>query len=207
MRKSLARVVTLASAATVVAACSSRKPTPPVTPTVSTDAGADAGAVVVADAGAPPADAGAVAVAEAGAPTTTTSPAEALVDNAIDLAIAAAATRAAPKMDKDGFSSHATLAEGGHFAMMINLAPDRCYTIIAHSPAGAVSQLDLKLYGPPFFNVEAGRSAPGDKNTPVIGKGAQALCPIVPILMPYKVDVAATKGAGRIGVQVYARNK
>jgi hypothetical protein len=205
MRKSLAIVVTLASVAAF--ACSSQKPNPPITPTVSTDAGADTGPVVVADAGAP-VDAGAVAVVpDAGATTTVGSPAEALVDNAIDLAMTAAATKAAPKMDKDGAPSHATLAEGGHFSMMINLAPNRCYTIIAHSPTGAVSQLDLKLYGPPFFNVEAGKSATSDKNTPVIGKGAQALCPIIPLQVPYKVDVAATKGAGRIGVQVYARNK
>jgi hypothetical protein len=207
MRK-IAIVVTLASSAALVAACASKKPNPPMTVTVSTDAGfgaAETGAPVAPEAS----DAGvAAAPPDAGAPPGVVgSPAEALIDGAIDLAIGTAALKSAPKMDKDGVASHSTLAEGGHFSMMINLAPNRCYTIIAHSPTGAVSQLDLKLFGPPFFNIEAGKSATADKNTPVIGKGAQALCPIIPLAVPYKVDVAATKGAGRIGVQVYARSK
>ena len=70
-----------------------------------------------------------------------------------------------------------------------------------------VEKLDVKLYGPPLFNIEAGKSGATDKNLPVIGKGTTALCPIIPLAVPYKIDVAATKGAGRIGVQVYARNK
>ncbi len=208
MRKSLAIAITL-SAAAVVVACSSNKPAPAVAPTpVMPDAGEEAGAVgAPEDAGAPGADAGPAFFTgeDAGAPAAAV--AEAALDSAIDLAIATAAPKLAPKMEKEGAPGRATLKEGEHFSMMITLAPNRCYTIIGNSPAGSVEKLDVKLYGPPLFNIEAGKSGANDKNMPVIGKGTAALCPIVPIPVPYKVDVAATKGAGRIGVHVFARNK
>jgi hypothetical protein len=110
-------------------------------------------------------------------------------------------------MEKEGQPGRATLTEGEHFSMMINFAPNRCYTIVGHSLPGSVEKLDMKLYGPPLFNVEAGKSGANDKNMPVIGKGTAALCPILPIPVPYKVDVVATKGAGRIGVHVFSRSK
>ena len=213
MRKSLASILPLASAVVLFAACSSKKPNPPMTPTTpEMDAGAEeAGAVAPMD------DAGAMPAADAG-PTFFTGggdagaagpPAlgEAALDAAIDLAITTAAPKLAPKMAKEGESGRATLKEGEHFSMMVNLAPNRCYTIIANSPPGSVEKLDVKLYGPPLFNIEAGKSGANDKNMPVIGKGTAALCPIIPIAVPYKIDVAATKGAGRIGVHVFARNK
>ena len=212
MRKSLATVLTLVSAVALFAACSSKKPNPPMTPATPADAGAEeAGAV------APAAAAGADLAADAG-PTFFTGGGdagasgpvalgEAALDTAIDLAITTAAPKLAPKMTKEGESGRATLKEGEHFSMMVNLAPNRCYTIIANSPPGSVEKLDVKLYGPPLFNIEAGKSGANDKNMPVIGKGTAALCPIIPLAVPYKIDVAATKGAGRIGVHVFARNK
>ncbi len=212
MRNRLATVLTLSSAVVLFAACSSKKPNPPMTPSVpQTDAGAEAD-----EAGAPLDDAGAAADdagptfftggGDAGA-TGPVALGEAALDTAIDLAITTAAPKLAPKMDKEGQPGRATLKEGEHFAMMVNLAPNRCYTIIANSPPGSVEKLDLKLYGPPLFNVEAGKSGANDKNMPVIGKGTAALCPIIPLAVPYKIDVAATKGAGRIGVHVFARTK
>jgi hypothetical protein len=156
--------------------------------------------------GTPPPDAGApFFTGDAGA--VAPSFGEAALDAVIDLAITTAAPKLAPKMEKEGAPGRATLKEGEHFAMMITLAPNRCYTIVANSPPGSVEKLDVKLYGPPLFNIEAGKSGANDKNMPVIGKGTTALCPIIPIAVPYKLDVAATKGAGRIGVQVFARNK
>ena len=214
MRKSLATVLTLASAVATFAACSSNKPNPPMTPaSPQADGGVEAGA---GEAGAPLADAGPTFFTGDAGPTFFTGDAgatgpvaigEAALDAAIDLAIATAAPTLAPKMEKEGQPGRATLKEGEHFSMMVNLAPNRCYTIVANSPPGAVEKLDLKLYGPPLFNIEAGKSGPNDKNMPVIGKGTAALCPIVPLAVPYKIDVAATKGAGRIGVHVFARNK
>jgi len=187
MRKSLATAIPLLSAVVLFAACSSKKPMP-VAPTTTPDGGA------VVDGGAM--DGG---LADAGG--------DAALDAAIDLTITTASPKLAPKMEKEGQPGRATLKEGEHFSMMINLAPNRCYTIIANSPPGSVEKLDVKLYGPPLFNVEAGKSGATDKNMPVIGKGTAALCPILPLAVPYKVDVVATKGAGRIGVHVFARNK
>lgn len=213
MRKSLAAVLTLVPTVACFMACSSKKPNP-VVATITFDGGAplDAG-----DAGVP-SDAGALAVTDAGSSPFFTGDAglvtgaaalgEAALDTAIDLAITAAATKAAPKMEKEGQPGRATLKESEHFGMMVNLAPNRCYTIVANSPPGAVEKLELKLFGPaPLLATEAGKSGAADKNTPVIGKGTAALCPVLPIAVPYKVDVVATKGTGRIGVQVYARNK
>lgn len=205
----LAALVPLLSLAAIAAACSSKKPSP-VVPVSTPDAGVVADGGVTEDAGLE-ADAAAQTgpvffTADAG---TTAAPAitEQATDAAIDLALAGAAPKVAPKMEREGQVSHATLKEGEHFSMMINLMPNRCYTIVGFSPPGSVAQLDLKLYGPPLFNIEAGKSAPGDKSTPVIGKGAAALCPFLPVAVPYKLDAAATKGAGRIGVAVFARNK
>ena len=90
--------------------------------------------------------------------------------------------------------------------MVVTLQPNRCYTFIGFSPPGSIAQLDLKLYAMPL-NVEAGRSTAGEKGAPVMGKGSTAICPILPVAVPYKLDAAAAKGAGRMGVYVYSRAK
>jgi hypothetical protein len=196
-----------------VLACSANKPNPPVTPMPPADAGSDAQVATVSPEGgvsALPPDAGGgagpVFFTDAGSSTAPAVSDQAL-DMAIDLAITTAAPKVAARMDREGQPGRATLRENEHFSMMVTLSPNRCYTFVGFSPPGAVSQLDMKLYGPPFFNVEAGKSSAGDKAMPVIGKGAAALCPVAPIPVPYKLDVVATKGAGRIGVNVFARNK
>jgi hypothetical protein len=170
---------------------------------------ADAGAAPVStgptfftgDSGVPAApapDAGAGASAPGG---------DQVLDSAIDIAIAMASSKAAPKMQKEAQPGHATLKQGEHFNMVVSFAPGRCYTIIGFSPPGNVTQLDLKLYGPLPLTAEAGKSGANDKATPVIAKGTGALCPVLPIPASYKIDAVATKGAGRIGVQLFARDK
>lgn len=209
MRTCSLSVLPLASAIALFAACSSNKASPPVIPVVTVDAGDETGvfqggsgdAGVDLDAGPPfftGADAGAMEPVDFAA---------AAMDAPIDLAITAAAPKLAPKMEKEGQPGRATLEEGEHFSMMVTLAPNRCYTIIAHSPPGNVDKLEVKLFGPPLFNIEAGRSGANDKNMAVMGKGAAALCPIIPLAVPYKIDVGAAKGGGRIGVHVFARDK
>jgi hypothetical protein len=186
----------------VVMACSSDKP--PATPTPPV-AQADAGM----EAAAPPPDAGTVIAApmEAGAPEAgAASLTDTAFDAAIDLAITSAAGKLAPKMSSEGQPGRAWLKEGEHFGMVVNLQPNRCYTIIGNSPPGSVTQLDLKLQAMPLM-IEAGKSSPSDKAMPVIGKGTAALCPILPVAVPYKIDAVATKGAGRIGIHVYSRAK
>jgi hypothetical protein len=224
-------VVLLFTAAVVPLACSSKKPALSVN--ASVDAGGmyydpnapDSGSTATSgDSGAggfAAGDGGAGGFATASAPTSTLGAPSLSVDGggagvavspeandaAIDAAIMAAAAKAAPKMDREGQPGRATLKEGEHFGMIVTMSPGRCYTIIGFSPAGNVTQLDLKLLTPPLYNIEAGKSGTGEKNQPIIGKGAGALCPMLPLAVPYKLDAAATKGAGRIGIQVFARNK
>lgn len=217
MRKHLATAIIALPAVVLFAACSSKTPAPVVAVGFTADAGVttpgDAGPAPTTDAGtaAAPADAGSSPpffTGDAGLPAAAAALGEAALDAAIDLAITTGAAKAAPKMDKEGQPGRATLKEGEHFGMMINLAPGRCYTIIGNSPTGQVDKLDLKLFGPaPLLTMEAGKSGAADKNMPVIGKGTTALCPVLPVAVPYKVDVVATKGAGRIGVHVFSRAK
>ena len=99
------------------------------------------------------------------------------------------------------------VTEGGTFNMVVTLQPGRCYTIIAMSAPLQVSTVEVKLLAPPLFNIEAGRSGAGDKNPAVLGKGKGATCPISPIAVPYRVDVVARKGAGRVGVALFSKAK
>jgi hypothetical protein len=206
MRKSLLVLLPIAASAIVPSACSSSKPPPPVAPATDLDAAVEAGPWVVADpleAGAFDA-AGAFTYPDAGTTTATNTTGD---DATLDTMLAAAAAKSAPKMTAEGQIGRATLAPNEHFNMIVPLTHGRCYTIIGVSPQGQVTQLDLKLLMPPFYTVLSGQSGASDKNTPVIGRGANALCPVIPAAVPYKIDAVATKGAGRIAVQVYARNK
>lgn len=211
MRKSLPLVVLLATAAFVPTACGKKEA---VVPSLTIDAGlslGDGGAEAGPDAAAP---------LEAGAPDAaplasgSTSPfgsaaplAGAALDVAIDAGLQAQGAKDAPGMALEGQVGHSTLVEGGTFNMLVTLQPGRCYTIIAAAPPGQVSQLEVKLLAPPLFNVEAGRSAAGDKNPATLGKGKAMTCPISPIAIPYRVDVIARKGAGRVGVAVFSKVK
>lgn len=219
MKRSIA-LFSMTAAAAIAVACSSNKPNPPMTPSTPVDAGSEAGAVTALppDGGLVVADAGSSGPAmptfftDAGGgtgPATPPGPAmtEQAMDVALDALLAAAATKNAPKMAEEGQPGHQTMKEGDHWAMMIQMQPNRCYTIVATALPGTISQLDLHLYGPPFYNVEAGKSGATDKALPIIGKGTAALCPMLPLAVPYKLDVVATKGAGRMGVKVYSRSK
>lgn len=198
MDRTPAFLALLLTALVVPAACS-KDPPPPAVPTVSPDAG-----VAPPPATADSADAGATP-----APTTSAGVnlVEAAFDAAIDVGLNAQAAQAASGMTPVGTPGRATLTEGEHFGMMVNLEPNQCYTAIGFSPTGQVTELDLKLMAPPLFNVQAGASGANEKNQPVIGKGKAALCPFLPVAIAYKLDATAKKGAGRIGVQLYSRAK
>jgi hypothetical protein len=209
MRKSLvvASTVLMVSSLLVVGACGSSNKQA-VVATTTPDAGSDAAADATAATPGPVAT-GPAFFTDAGTTTTTPVVTDQVVDAAIDLAITTASAKVAPKMAEEGQPGRATLKEGEHFAMVVTLQPNRCYTFVAFSPPGSISQLDMKLLGVAIA-VEAGKSSPPDKATPglsVMGKTTGAICPILPVPVPYKVDVVATKGAGRMGVKVFARNK
>lgn len=198
MRKSLVVGLSGTVAIASLIACGDKKA--PVAPQPATvDAGSYVTAPPVVDAGAPTEDAGA---ADAGLVLNTDS----VADTAIDLAIQTAAAKVAPKMDKEGTTVHATVKEGEHFGMGVQLQPGRCYTIVGFAAPTGVTQLNLALLAVPL-NTDAGHSNAADKTMPVIGKGTTPLCPILPIAIPYKIDAHAVKGAGRIGIQVFSRAK
>ncbi len=208
MRNRLPLVLLVATALSVPIAIACGKA--PVVPSLSVDAGfsygSDSGAVPdgqVAPVSTVP-DAGPTAPAPSGSASPLGSAAS-LLDPALDAAIQAQAAKDAPGMSIEGQTGHATLAEGGTFTMLTTLQPGRCYTIVAMSAPLQVSQLEVKLLAPPLFNIEAGRSGASDKNPAVLGKGKSATCPMALFPVPYRVDVIARKGAGRIGVAVYSR--
>lgn len=214
MRKSFPLLVLLSTAALVPVACAKT----PEVPSVSLDAGFGFGGPDAAPTGyfpPGPADASApVASGSAPAPSASGSVAPTAsgmlaggVDAALDLAIQTLAAKDAPGMTSEGQAGHETLAESGHFGMVVTLQPGRCYTIIATSAPLQVSELEVKLFMLPL-NIESGRSPGSDKNPAVLGRGkAGATCPISPLAVPYKVDVTAKKGAGRIAVAVFSRSK
>jgi hypothetical protein len=218
MRKSLPLVVLFATAALVPVACGKA----PAVPSVTLDAGfasdgSDGGALATADGGdaaapvgsasaAPSGSASAAASAAASASAAAAALAGPALDAAIDLAMAAAAPKDAPGMAAEGQPGRATLAEGGHTSLIVTMQPGRCYTVIAMSAPLQVAELGVTLYALPL-NMEAGRSGATDKNPAVLGKGKTPTCPISPIPMPYKVDVVAKKGAGRVSVQVFSKAK
>lgn len=216
-RRSIVPLLTLLGTAMLVPVACSKDP---VVPGLTLDAGFNFGG---AEAGAPPpvtapptassvaaADAG---PAEAGAaipsalPSAIGSAAVAVMDQALDVAMAAQAGKDAPGMAPEGPPGRATLNPSGTFNMIVNLQPGKCYTVIALSPPAQVTQLEVKLMLPPLYNMEAGKSPATDKNPAVLGKGAQKTCPISPIALPYRVDVTAKQGGGRMMVQVFSKAK
>jgi hypothetical protein len=202
----------------LVAACGSNKANINASASLGSDAGADDGGLID---GAPMISEGGVAevpdaAPEAGNPygaflpdggmVPPTLPPEAR-DVAINTAGNAQAGKLAPKMALEGQPLRATLAPNGRANLVVTMAPGRCYTFIAFSPPGNVTQLELKLMTPPFYNVEAAKSGAKDNNMPVIGKGNAPQCPISPIAVPYRLDAIATQGSGRVGVYVFSRSK
>jgi len=213
MRKSLPLAILIATAAFVPAACSKT----PAVPSVTLDAGLAFGfpdggapdAAPMASGGvAPSASASAAPSASASAAPSgsAANPLGPAVDAALDAAIVAQAAKDAPGMTAEGSAGHETLLPNGHYGMVVTLQPGKCYTIIAMSPPLQVSELDVHLFMLPL-NIESGHSPPTDKNPAVLGRGAAKTCPISPIPVPYKIDVSARKGAGRVGVAVFSKSK
>lgn len=124
----------------------------------------------------------------------------------VDVGVKALAAKAAPGMQPEGPLVKDTLAADAHRSEMITLTGGKCYTIVAFSPAGQVTNVDLHLLLPPFFNMEAGHDNETD-NTAVVGKGTGAVCPALTIAVQYKLDIHAKAGQGAIGVQLYSKNK
>ena len=123
-----------------------------------------------------------------------------------DLAMKALAAKNAPGMQPEGAASKDSLTADGHKGQLITMQGGKCYTIVAFSPPGQITNLDLHLLLPPFYNMEAGHDSEAD-NTASIGKGTAAVCPALQFPVQYKLDVHAKAGQGAFAVQVYSKNK
>jgi hypothetical protein len=121
----------------------------------------------------------------------------------VELGIKAAAAQYAKGMTPAGNVAKGNLAEGGHVGFLVQMEPSKCYTVIGFGVG--VTDLDLNLLAPPFYNLLAAQDGMAGP-TAVIGQ-PQAMCPISPITVPYKVDIYAKKGGGMVGAQVYSRPK
>jgi hypothetical protein len=113
-----------------------------------------------------------------------------------------AAAKYAPGMTPEGDVAKGTLAEGGHVGFIANLDASKCYTIVAYG--AGVTDLDIHLLAPPLYNFLAaqdGMTGPAA----AIGAEPRAMCPIVPMPVPYKVDLHAKKGGGPVAAQLYSR--
>lgn len=149
-----------------------------------------------------PASASASASASAG-PVPRTTPD--VIDQGIEVAIRQHALKVGQKgAMPDSQVLRVDLAEGEHSSIVYTLQPNTCYTFIAAGVPGVVKELEVKLLLAPFFTLEAGK---GKGQPAVLGKTPAAICPISPVPLPYKVDVAATKGAGRVGLMIFAKPK
>lgn len=123
-----------------------------------------------------------------------------------DAGLKAASVRYAPLMLPEGAAYKDSLTPGSHKAFDVTLAGNKCYTIIAYSPPGQVTNVDLHLLVPPLYNMDAGHDDSND-STAVIGKAPAPICPFTLIPIPYRVDVHAKAGQGHVMVQVYSKSK
>jgi hypothetical protein len=124
----------------------------------------------------------------------------------VELGLKAAALKHAAGEQPQGQIAKGTLQEGGHLAFTVTMQPGTCYTIIGYSPPGQVKNLDLHLLAPPFYNLMAGQDVT-DNNVPTVGATPNPLCPVIPVALQYKVDIAARAGSGNVGVEVFAKSK
>jgi hypothetical protein len=141
--------------------------------------------------------------AAAAAATATTGPAG---TDAADTGLKALAAKQAAGMHPDGPVSKGMLQQGGHLEMLVTLVPGKCYSILGYSPVPGVKDLDLHLLAPPLYNILSGEDTTDD-NTPIVAKAPNPMCPVVPVPLPYKVDIFAEKGAGPVAVQLYSKAK
>ena len=142
-----------------------------------------------------------ILAAAAAAGSAILSPPSATEDPA-ELGLRESAAKYAAGMQPEGNIARASLSEDGHVGFMTELDPSKCYTIVAYG--AGVSDIDINLLAPPLYNFLAGQDGLTGP-TAVIGAAPNLLCPIVPLSIPYKVDLHAKKGGGVVAARVYAK--
>ena len=122
----------------------------------------------------------------------------------IEAGLKASAAAHAKGMKPDGQIAKADLKEGDHASMLVTLQAGKCYAIVGFAAKNSVHDLDLRLLAPPFYNMLSGEDTTDD-HQPVIGKDPTPMCPLISSPLPYKVDIHAQKGAGKVGVLLYSK--
>ncbi|MDF2694369.1 MAG: hypothetical protein K0S65_2752 [Labilithrix sp.] len=130
-------------------------------------------------------------------------PAAAIADPA-EVGLRAAAAQYAPGMSADGQVAKGNLAEGGHIDFVVNMEPTKCYAVVAYG--AGVTDLDVNLLAPPLYNILAGQDGMAGP-TAVVGAAPRPMCPILPVTVPYKIDLHAKKGGGLVAAQLYSKAK
>ncbi len=126
------------------------------------------------------------------------------IDQGIEILVRQAAAKAGPKgAVLEGEPLRVDLKEGDHGGFVFTMNPNSCYTIVAGGVPGMIKELELKLLAPPFFTMEVNKA----KGAPAIVGRSPGVCPLMPLPVPYKVDVVATKGSGRVNVLVFSKPK
>lgn len=125
------------------------------------------------------------------------------VGDPVELGMKAAAAKYAPGMSPEGQPAKGTLQEGGHLEFIAHMDASKCYTIVAFG--AGISDVGLNLLMPPYTVLSAQDNLTGP--TAVIGPAPKPLCPIIPMSVPYKVDIYSRKGAGNVAAQVYSKPK
>ena len=119
----------------------------------------------------------------------------------IDAGLKASAAKNAPGYTPVGSVGKATLKQGEHAGMNVNVQQGKCYVFIAVGGAG-VTNLTLSLQTTPPLPTATLVSDSGP--TPVLGAaGKQQLCP--PTSSTVRADVVITAGAGQVGVQALVK--
>jgi hypothetical protein len=116
------------------------------------------------------------------------------------------ALKSAPGMQPEGDELKQTFTEGQHVVMMVTMQAGKCYTVVGYSAPGAVADVDLNMLAPPLYMTLAGQDLTHN-NTPTIGGGSGAMCPVIAFPLQYKLDVFARKGAGVVAVQLFSKPK
>jgi hypothetical protein len=129
-------------------------------------------------------------------------PAAAGLADPAEAGLRAAAAQYAPGMTPDGQIAKGTLSEGGHIGFVVNMDPSRCYAIVAYG--AGLADLDVSLLAPPFYAVLAGQDGMAGPAA-VIGAAPRAMCPVIPVAVPYKIDLYAKRGGGQVAAQLYSK--
>lgn len=146
-------------------------------------------------------------------PPTTQGPSATPVDpatlGAATLALTADAAIEAPKMGQEGATLAGSFQEGQVLEQPIMIMPGKCYTFIAASTGGAGPQeLEIQLVAQSIIPglVPMMGEQKGAAGKVVLGKGTGCIkLALLPIGVPSKWVIKATKGNGTVVGQAYSK--